>query len=90
VAAIQTLFNAGTNNTENGTATLATAAWPLAFINGANETAVTPFAASGADPFFEDVNYIGAVRDANDMRFMGWTCGLYAADPDCTAAPVIG
>lgn len=90
VAAIQTLFNAGTNNTENGTSTLATAAWPLAFINGANEAGVTPFAASGADPFFEDVNYIGAVRDANDMRFMGWTCGLYAADPDCTAAPVIG
>lgn len=89
VAVIQTLFNAGSNNTENGTSSLATAAWPLAFINGANETSVTAFAASGADSFFEDVSYIGAVQDANDMRFVGWTCGLYAADPACTDAPVI-
>ncbi|WP_417620136.1 hypothetical protein [Parasphingorhabdus sp.] len=90
VAVIQTIFNAGSNNTANGTSTLAAGAWPLAFINGANENGVTPFAASGADAWFEDVSYIGAVKDANDARFMGWTCGLYAVDPACTDAPVIG
>lgn len=93
VAAIQTIFNAGTNNTSAGTSTLASSAWPIAFINGTNENGVTPFdAASVAASFqfgdYEPVNYIGAVKDANDTRFQGWTCGLYAND--CAVAPTIG
>ncbi|MEH6716251.1 hypothetical protein [Parasphingorhabdus flavimaris] len=88
VAQIQTLFNAGTNNTANGTSTLSNVAAAFPFVNGANETGVTPFAVSGVNSFFEDVNYIGAVRDANDTRFQGWTCGLYAND--CATAPTIG
>ena len=88
VAEIQTIFNAGTNNTASGTSTLANASAAFPFINGANENAVTPFAASGASSFFEDAAYIGAVKDANDTRFQGWTCGLYAND--CIVAPTIG
>ena len=88
VAQIQTIFNAGTNNTASGTSTLANASAAFPFINGANENGVTPFAASGASGFFEDVAYIGAVKDANDARFKGWTCGLYAND--CIVAPTIG
>ncbi len=90
VADITAVFDAGTNNTRGGTSSLVAGAWPLAFINGANENGVTAFAASSANAFFEDVAYIGAVQDANDTRFQGWTCGLYAADPACTAAPNIG
>jgi len=87
-ATIQTIFNAGSNNTANGTSTLANVAAAFPFINGANENGVTPFAVSGINSFFENVAYIGAVRDANDTRFQGWTCGLYAND--CITAPVVG
>ena len=49
---------------------------------------MTPTAVNGINSFFEDVAYIGAVRDANDTRFQGWTCGLYAND--CVTSPTIG
>ena len=87
-AQIQTIFNAGTNNTDSGTSTLANSAAAFPFINGATENAVTPFAVNAVNSFFEDVTYIGAVQDANDARFQGWTCGLYA--DDCGTAPTIG
>ena len=54
VAQIQTIFNAGSNNTANGTSTLANVAAEFPFINGANENGVTPFAVSGINSFFED------------------------------------
>lgn len=67
-------FNAGSNNTANGTSTLTST-----FINGANESAVP---ASGnlksVSPYFDNVDYIGAVKDANDTWWQGWTCGLTA------------
>lgn len=85
---ISTIFNAGANNVANGTSSLLNAAAAFPFINGANETAVTPFMVSTISSFFENVSYIGAVRDANDTRFQGWTCGIYAND--CVSAPVIG
>ncbi|MEO9633377.1 MAG: hypothetical protein ABJF89_06445 [Parasphingorhabdus sp.] len=88
VAQIQTIFNAGSNNTAAGTSSLANASAAFPFINGATENAVTPFAVSAINSFFEDVSYIGAVQDANDTRFQGWTCGLYAND--CVTAPTIG
>ncbi|MEO1043972.1 MAG: hypothetical protein AAFX04_00875 [Pseudomonadota bacterium] len=72
-------FLAGSNNTLNGTSTLT-----AIFINGANETAVTPFDVTAIDSFFQAVDFIGAVRDANDTRFQGWTCGLYDTDQPCT------
>ena len=58
------LFTAGTNNTPNGTSTMTAPAGAtltaqgLAFINGANETAVTPADAPATYGYFQVVNYI--------------------------------
>lgn len=51
----------------------------LAFINGAGETAVAPTNAPALYSFFQPVTYIGAVRNAADTWYLGWTCGLQAA-----------
>jgi hypothetical protein len=52
------------------------------FINGPSEGAATPFAGlSGLDPFFEDTTYVGAVEDANDRWWAGWSCGLETSTP---------
>lgn len=76
-SAAANLFNAGTNNTANGTSTLTET-----FVNGANEAAVPAFASlSTVSPFFAQASYIGAVRDAADTWWQGWTCGLTAASP---------
>ena len=76
-------FTVGTNNTEAGTSTLTAPAsgtslsnQVLTFINGANETAVTPVNAPGVYPFFTATTYIGAVQNASDTWWQGWTCGL--------------
>lgn len=76
-------FTAGTNNTEAGTSTLTAPAsgaslsnQVLTFINGANENAVTPVNAPGVYPFFTATTYIGAVQNASDTWWQGWTCGL--------------
>ena len=76
-------FTAGTNNTEAGTSTLTAPAagtslsnQVLTFINGANETAVTPVNAPGVYPFFTATTYIGADQNASDTWWQGWTCGL--------------
>ncbi|MGH8072624.1 MAG: hypothetical protein ACREO4_00940, partial [Lysobacter sp.] len=51
------------------------------FINGANETAVPAYAGlASINPSFIDVDYIGAVKDAGDTWWQGWTCGLTADD----------
>ena len=81
-----TIFTAGTNNTAAGTSTLtAPAGAPLTgtlltFINGANENAVIPTPAAAVHPSFVDVAYIGAVRNAADTWYAGWTCGLTAGN----------
>ncbi|MCY1549476.1 hypothetical protein D9M68_856430 [compost metagenome] len=79
------IFTAGTNNTAQGTSTLTAPTsgvtitnQVLTFINGANETAVTPVKASSVHPFFVDTDYIGAVKNASDTWWQGWTCGLTA------------
>lgn len=66
---------ADANNTETASTLTST------FVNGAAEAAVTPFAASTADPFFVDTTYIGAVENAGDTWWQGWSCGLEASDP---------
>ena len=48
----------------------------LAFINGANENAVTAVDPKTVYGFFDSVTYIGAVRNAQDTWWQGWTCGL--------------
>jgi hypothetical protein len=89
-AAIATLFASATNvnNVANGVATLTAPAGAtitnssLNFINGANETAVPVTAAPAVNAFFQNVTYIGAVRNASDTWYLGWTCGL-AAGSNC-------
>lgn len=71
------LFAAGTNNTTNGVSTLT-----AGFVNGANESAVPGFATiTTINPLFQQVSYIGGVRNASDTWWQGWTCGLTAATP---------
>lgn len=66
------LFNAGSNNTATGTSTLTGT-----FINGANENAVAAFAGlTAVNASFEQVDHIGAVENAADTWWQGWTCGL--------------
>lgn len=81
----------GANNVLNGTSTLVNG-----FINGANENAVTAstFPTSlnagvglgGSNTFITgfltEVDYIGAVRDASDDWYAGWSCGL-PTQPSC-------
>jgi hypothetical protein len=52
---------------------------------------VTPFAASTLNAFFVDTTYIGAVRDANDTWYRGWTCdsatAQFGSGQLCTVIP---
>lgn len=73
--AVAAIFNAGANNTSTHTSTLTGT-----FINGANETARTPYAnITSLSAFFTNPGHIGAVKDANDTWWQGWTCGLTSA-----------
>ncbi len=67
---------AGSNNTSNVATTLTSS-----FVNGTAEAAVTAFDASTLDSFFETTSYIGAVQNAQDTWWQGWSCGLEASDP---------
>ena len=52
------------------------------FINGPSETLATEFTPlSGIDLFFEDTDYVGAVKDTNDRWWAEWSCGLEASAP---------
>ncbi|WP_333586828.1 hypothetical protein [Phenylobacterium sp.] len=70
-AATQALFNAGVNNNSNFTSTLTGG-----FVNGANESAHPATDPKTIYSFFDTTNYIGAVRNAADTWWQGWTCGL--------------
>lgn len=60
-----------TNNNASYTNSLASV-----FINGANENAMTPTGNLSQDYnlFLQSPDYVGAVGDANDTWFAGWTC----------------
>ncbi|GGB57627.1 hypothetical protein [Blastomonas aquatica] len=86
---VAALFNAGTNVSSTFSPTLS-----AIYINGSAETAITAFDASTINPFFDRTTYIGAVRDANDRWFAGWTCNsnfanFGATSGSCTSIPVI-
>jgi hypothetical protein len=83
--AIATIFGSGSNNNNSAF----TVSLTSVFVNGPNETAVTAtdpttfnadqLAGSGqpntaAPNRLEAVNFIGAVRNAQDTNFSGWTC----------------
>jgi len=80
-AQIAAIFN-GNNNVANGVSTLQNG-----FVNGPNESGVVATGATATSAFFQNVGYIGAVRDAADTWFLGWTCGLGFTTPACTASP---
>jgi hypothetical protein len=80
---IATAFNAGSNNISSGTSTLANL-----FVNGTNENGRPAFAnLTSISSYFQQVDYIGAVRNSTDLWFEGWTCGLGFNTPSCTAIP---
>ena len=98
-AQVQAIFAAGTNTNAAYTSTLTNL-----FVNGANETAVPAFNPATLNGqtfngitltpanFFDAVTYIGAVRDANDTWYQGWTCNsatanLGASNTLCTTIP---
>ncbi len=80
-AQIQAIF-AGHNNIANGVSTLGNV-----FVNGPNESAVSATDPTPFSSFFQNRGYVGAVRDASDSWFLGWTCGLGFGTPSCTANP---
>jgi hypothetical protein len=82
-------FNvAANNNTDAFTSTLAGI-----FTNGANETARTATDPKVVDSGFDTTNYIGAVKDANDKWYAGWTCNSATANfgtgTACTSLPAL-
>jgi hypothetical protein len=79
-AQVQAAFEAGTNVSAAYTPSLTSL-----FINGATETAVTAFDPKTADAFFDTTTYIGAVKDANDGWYKGWTCNSTSAAFDDTS-----
>jgi len=50
----------------------------LTFINGLNENNVPVTNATAVHSFFVNTTYIGAVQNASDTWWRGWTCGLTA------------
>src|SRR5688500_9187661 len=83
------VFNAGSNNNSAFTASLTGT-----FINGANETAVVATDPKTVDAAFDTTTYVGAVRDAADTWYAGWTCNSATATFDtnssaCTSVPTL-
>ncbi|MFM1886460.1 MAG: hypothetical protein RL026_1617 [Pseudomonadota bacterium] len=82
-------FNAGANNSSTFTASLSNV-----FVNGANETALTAIDPKTVDASFDTTNYVGAVKDANDTWYAGWTCNSTTANfgatsTACTSLPTL-
>ena len=83
----QALNAAGnTNNINPFTPTLTSL-----FVNGTAEAAAVPFNASLINPFFVSTNYVGAVRDASDTWYRGWTCdsgyAAFGSNNSCNTVP---
>jgi hypothetical protein len=84
--------NQAVNASGNANNNLAfTATLSNVFVNGANETAATPFNASTLNAFFIGTSYVGAVRDANDIWYRGWTCDSsyanFGSNQSCNTVP---
>ncbi len=89
-AQVIAIFGSGANG--NNSAFVPTLA--STFINGASETAVTAFNASTLNAFFAATTYVGAVQNAADTWYAGWTCNsgtadLGAANTLCSSLPTI-
>ncbi len=86
-ADVAAAFGTGTNNNNDAFVPTLTSL----FVNGTAETAVTATDAktiSGLSTdfqaFFDTTTYIGAVKDANDGWYKGWTCNSTYAPFDAT------
>jgi hypothetical protein len=82
-------FNAGANNSSTFTASLSNV-----FVNGANEAGRTAIDPKTVDASFDTTNYVGAVKDANDTWYAGWTCNSATANfgttsTACTSLPTL-
>jgi hypothetical protein len=88
VQQVSDVFNvAGANNNAAFTASLTGG-----FINGANETAVVAADPKSLDAAFDTTTYVGAVKDAADTWYAGWTCNsstasFGASSGSCTSLP---
>jgi hypothetical protein len=87
VQQVTDVFAAGSNNSAAFTSTLAST-----FVNGANETAVTATNPTTVDAAFTATTYIGAVQNAADTWYQGWTCNsatatFAATGTACTSLP---
>ena len=86
---VMNIFGSGSNNNNDAfTASLAST-----FINGANETAVTATNPSTFSTFFDATTWIGAVRNAQDTWYAGWTGNSATANfgstsTNCTSLPI--
>lgn len=81
-AQVATIFNtAGTNTNSAFVSTLTST-----FVNGANETAVTATDPKTIDALFDTTTYIGAVRNAADTWYAGWTCNSNTANFGTTSS----
>jgi hypothetical protein len=85
---VQTAFGAGANGNNDAF----TPSLTSLFVNGATETAVVAVnpktlvpTTNGFDTFFDATTYIGAVKDANETWYKGWTCNTTYAPFDDTA-----
>jgi len=81
------VFNAGANNASAFTASLTGG-----FVNGPNETARLATDPKTIDVAFDTTTYVGAVKDANDTWYAGWTCNSATASfgtsaTACTTLP---
>ena len=88
-AQVMGFFNpTANNNRDNFTPTLSSV-----FINGSNETGAVAASVSGLGAFFTPVTYVGAVQNAADNWFAGWTCNSATANfgtgnsGNCTTLP---
>jgi hypothetical protein len=74
-AQVSAIFGSGANGNNSALTPTLTSL----FINGASETAVAAFNASTLNPYFDVTTYIGAVKDATDTWYAGWTCNSATA-----------
>ena len=84
----QAIFDAGSNNNKDFTNTLS-----MLFINGSNENGVVAFNPTALSSFFDNANFVGAVRDAGNNWTAGWTCNSAAISfgsnvGTCTSLPI--
>lgn len=68
-AAQASAFAAGANNVTTGTTSIA----DEQYVPGPGDTTTLATDPSAIDPFFDSVDYVGAVKDASDTWYQGWT-----------------